>query len=63
MSVSLNTTWAWAKEEPVKLQIQPTVVILSMRVDETVEKHFGPDRRSRGLINGDGKELTSHVTL
>ena len=63
MRVSLITTWAWAKNKPVKLHIQPTVVILSMRVDETVEKHFDPDGRSRGSINGEGKELTSDVTM
>ena len=47
----------------MKLHIQPTVVILSMRVDETVEKHFDPDGRSRGSINREGKELISDVTL
>ena len=61
MGVFLNTTCAWTKKEPVKLHIQPTVVILSMRVDEIVEKHFDPDGRSRGSINGNGKELPSHV--
>lgn len=34
-----------------------------MRVDESVEKHFDPNGRIRGSINGDGKEPTSDVTL
>ena len=41
----------------MKLRIQPTVVILSMRVDETVEQYFDPDGRSRGSANGDGEDL------
>ena len=63
MGVSLITFWAWAKNKPVKLHIQPTVVILPMRVDDSVEKHFDPDGRSRGSINGDGKEPISDMTL
>lgn len=43
-------------EQIVKLHIQPTVVILSMRVDETVEQYFDPDGKSRGSANGDGKD-------
>ena len=51
-------------EEIVKLHIQPTVVILSMRVDESVEQYFDPDRRSRSLTDGDGKEpYRSHPML
>ena len=47
----------------MKLHIQPTVVILPMRVDDSVEKHFDPNGWSRGSINGDGKEATSDMTL
>lgn len=50
-------------EEIVKLHIQPTVVILSMRVDETVERYFDPDGRSRGSANGDSKDLRRHLML
>ena len=50
-------------KEIVKLHIQPTVVILSMRVDETVEQYFDPDRRSRGSVNGDGKDHEHHEIL
>lgn len=58
-----KTICAWTNEEIVKLHIQPTVVILSMRVDETVEQYFDPDGRSRGSINGDGKDNQSHMML
>lgn len=34
-----------------------------MRVDETVEHYFDPDGRSRGSINGDGKDLERHMVL
>ena len=47
----------------VKLHIQPTVVILSMRVDEAVEHYFDPNGRSRGSINGGGKDLGPHMVL
>lgn len=47
-------------KEIVKLHIQPTVVILSMRVDEAVEQYFDPDGRSRGSVNGDGKVHGHH---
>lgn len=50
-------------KETVKLHIQPTVVILSMRVDETVEQYFDPDGRSRGSVNGDGKDHRRHRIL
>ena len=40
---------------PVKLHIQPTVVILSLRVDEAVEKCFDPEGRSRDSVGRDGK--------
>ena len=50
-------------KEIVKLHIQPTVVILSMRVDETVEQYFDPDGRSRGSVNGDGKDHGHHEIL
>ena len=39
----------------MKLQIQPTVVILSLRADETVEKCFDPEGRSRDSVSGDSK--------
>ena len=39
----------------VKLQIQPTVVILSLRTDEAVEKCFDPEGRSRESVSGDSK--------
>ena len=54
-------TCAWTDEEIVKLHIQPTVVILSMRVEETVEQYFDPDGRSRGSINGDGTDMKAHM--
>ena len=41
----------------VKLHIQPTAVILSMRVDESVERYFDPDRTNRGSIDADGKDF------
>ena len=39
----------------MKLQIQPTVVILSLRADEAVEKRFDPEGRSRDSVSGDSK--------
>lgn len=56
-------TCARAHEETVKLHIQPTVVILSLRVDETLEQYFDPDGRSRGSANGDGKDHRYHMML
>jgi len=38
----------------VKLRIEPTVVLLSMRVDEEVNTHLDPEGRRRGSVNGDG---------
>ena len=48
-------------EEIVKLHIQPTVVILSMRVEESVEQYFDPDRMSRSSIDGGGKDPTDLI--
>lgn len=45
----------------VKLHIQPTVVILSMRVEESVEQYFDPDRMSRSSTGGDGKDLVDLI--
>lgn len=39
----------------MKIHIRPTVVILSMRVDETVEDYFDPNSALRGSGNGHGK--------
>lgn len=50
-------------QEIVTLHIQPTVVILSMRVDETVEQYFDLDGRSRGSIIGDGTNLEPDMML
>ncbi|KAF6234396.1 hypothetical protein HO173_007429 [Letharia columbiana] len=47
----------------LKLHIQPTVVILSMRVDETVERYFDPDGRSRGSANGDSDQFSLPYVL
>ena len=63
MRTLLRNTCPRTDEELVKLHIQPTVVILSMRVDETVEQYFGPDGRSRGLTDGDGKNFRRHMLL
>ncbi len=38
----------------VKLRIEPTAVLLSMRVDEGVNTHLDPEGRRRGSVNGDG---------
>ena len=39
----------------VKLYIEPTVVIVSMRVDESVEAYFDPHASNRGLVNNAGE--------
>ena len=57
MRVLLQFACPRTDEEIVKLHIQPTVVILSLRVDESVEQYFDPDRRSRSSTDGDGKDL------
>ena len=63
MSALLRIDSTRTDEEIVKLHIQPTVVILSMRVDETVEQYFDPDGRSRCPTNGDGKDLIRYMVL
>ncbi len=63
MSMLVQMTCGRAHEEIVKLHVQPTVVILSMRVDETVEQYFDPDGRSRGSANGDGKDHRYRMRL
>ena len=40
----------------MKVHIQPTVVIISTRVDETVETYFDPDVGNRGSMSGDGEQ-------
>ena len=56
MRILLQFAGPWTDEEVVKLHIQPTVVILSMRVEESVEQYFDPDRMSRSSIDGGGKD-------
>ena len=56
-SLPLCTTCPRTQGKVVKLQIQPTVVILSMRGDESIERYLDPDRRSRGSADGDGEDL------
>ena len=56
-SILLCTTCPQTQGGVVKLHIQPTVVILSMRGDESIERYFDPDRRSRGSTDGDGEDL------
>lgn len=41
----------------VKLHIQPTAILLSTRVDESVDAHLDPEGRSRGSVNGVGMFL------
>lgn len=43
----------------VKLHANPTVILLSMRVDETVDNHLKPEDGSRGSVNGDGRDHIS----
>ena len=50
-----------AQDEIVKLQIQPTVIILSMRGDESIERYFDPVR-SRDSADGDGEKLQHYRT-
>jgi len=39
----------------VKLHIQPTVILLSTRVDEGVDAHLDPDGTRGGSVAGDSK--------
>lgn len=39
----------------VKLYSQPTILLLSSRVDEAVYEHLNPEGRSRGSVFGDGR--------
>lgn len=41
-------------EITVKLRIEPTVMLLSVRVDDSVTGHLDPEGRVRGSVNGDG---------
>lgn len=61
MNILSQMTFAETDKEIVKLHIQPTVVILSMRVDETIEHYFDPGGTSRGSINRDGKVIIRHI--
>ena len=56
MRILLQFACPRTDEEIVKLHIQPTVVILSMRVEEGVEQYFDPDRMSRSSTDGGGKD-------
>lgn len=47
----------------VKLRIEPTVVLLSMRVDEGVNTHLDPEGRRRGSVNGDGASFKDLALL
>ena len=38
----------------MKLHAQPTVILLSSKVDESIDEHLNPEGKSRGSINGDG---------
>ena len=38
----------------MKLHVQPTVVLLSTRVDESVDAYLDPGGRSRGSVTGEG---------
>ena len=38
----------------MKLHVQPTVVLLSTKVDESVDAHLDPEGRSRGSVAGEG---------
>ena len=42
----------------MKLHVQPTVVLLSTRVDGSVDTHLDPEGKSRGSLNGDGMCLS-----
>lgn len=61
MNILSRVTFTQTDKEIVKLHIQPTVVILSMRVDETIEQYFDPGGTSRGSINRDGKDVIRHI--
>ena len=56
MRIPLQFASPSTDEEVVKLHIQPTVVILPMRVEESVEQYFDPERMSRSSIDGGGKD-------
>ena len=43
----------------VKLRIEPTVVLLSMRVEESVHTLLNPEGRRSGLINEEGRPMAS----
>lgn len=43
----------------VKLHANPTVILLSMRVDDIVDEHLNPEQGGRGSVNGDGRDELS----
>ena len=47
----------------VKLHADPTVILLSMRVDESVDAQLDPERASRGSVNRDGRDHLSQKDI
>ena len=52
--VSLPKLGYRANVEAVKTFAQPTVVLISSRVDESVDQHLDPEGRSRNTGDNDG---------
>ena len=42
-----------ALQKTVKLHIEPTVILISVRIDESVDAHLDPGGRDRGSVNCD----------
>ena len=45
----------------MKLHANPTVILISTRVDESVDAHLDPERVSRGSVNADGRSHLSQT--
>ena len=46
----------------MKVHVQPTVVLLSMRVDETVADYFDPHGSTQVQATGDGESLEAKIS-
>ena len=41
-------------DQIVKMYANPSVIIISLRVDESVDEHLDPEHVNRGSVNGNG---------
>lgn len=63
MSVKrIDHFWALYLSAAVMNHVQPTVLLLSSKVDEEVDEYLNPESARRGSVNEDGKLPASHLS-